>query len=74
MSEMLIKGDDYSTLWHVEADSADELLGEFADEAPGDDVLVEDDEDDSDEEQDEESLDNGVKYLPYLVDLLSSNN
>lgn len=73
MSEMLIKPYDYSTLWHVDVDSADELLGEFADEdeKAQDDVL---DEADYDEEQDVAYLDNGVRYLHYSVDLHFSNN
>lgn len=52
MSEMHIKSDEYSTLWHVDVDSAEELLGEFADVES-----LEEEEDEEPEEVEEENED-----------------
>ena len=49
MSEMLIKADEYSTLWHVDDDLGEELLGQF-----GDVELKDEEEDLEDLEYDEE--------------------
>ena len=73
MSEMLIKRYEYSTLWHVEVDpaeDAEELLGEFSvEEEDPEEKLKEEVED---EEQD--SLNNGVKFQLPLVAWHFSNN
>ena len=72
MHEMFIKRDEYRTVWHVDVDSADELLGEFADEAPGEEPEAEEVE--SDEEQDVAFLNNGERLVLHSVDLHFSNS
>lgn len=63
--------DEYSTLWHVDVDSGEELLGEFgeAHEEVDEEVDKEDEESQEQEnESEEDSLKIGVKFQLYLED------
>ena len=67
MSEMLIMMYEYSTLWHVDEDLGEELLGEFQDVEVDEEEQAEDPEYEEEEVVDVAFLNNGAKYLHYLV-------